>query len=142
MLLFIIESEEALKTGENKIYKIFTTNNNKLNMSTYRPLCALCSSSELSSQSSSSPPAGVDVCSSFRGSALCFLLRLFFFLPAELEQGWVFPETGFSGLSGGLVSTTDPPHLGSLLLNRTSSVGMGEVTKWAGTISCVAENIH
>lgn len=108
-------------------------------MSPHRPLCAFCSSSELRSHSSSSPAADTVVCSSLRGSALCFLLRLFFFLPAELEQGWRFTETGSSRLRGWLVSAVVPPHLDSLLLNRGSSVGIGEVTKWAGTISCFRE---
>lgn len=108
-------------------------------MSPHRPLCAFCSSSELRSHSSSSPAADAVVCSSLRGSALCFLLRLFFFLPAELEQGWRFTETGSSRLRGWLVSAVVPPHLDSLLLNRGSSVGIGEVTKWAGTISCFRE---
>lgn len=97
------------------------------------------SSSELSSQSSTSPPAGV-VCSSLRGSVLCFFLRLFLFLPAVLEQACTFLADGSSGPRGWLFPIPGSPHLPSLPLSTASSVVIGEVIRWVGTISFIKQN--
>lgn len=93
------------------------------------------SSSELSSHSSTSPPAGV-VCSSLRSSVLCLFLRLFRFLPAVLEQACTFLADG-SSRSRGWLFPIPSPHLPSLTLSMASSVVIGEVIRWVGTISFI-----
>lgn len=96
------------------------------------------SSSELSSISNMSSVEGVElmlvggVSSSRRGSPLCFFLRFFFFLaPPVLAKGGSGGSSGSSGSSSrfwlGLWSLP--------IQNRWLSVGMGEVARWAGTIS-------
>lgn len=98
----------------------------------------LASSSELRSISKMSSVDAVvlmatgGVSSSRRGSPLCFFLRLFFFLAAPvLETEGSGGSSGSSGSSSRFwLCRWSPP-----IQNRWASVGMGEVARWAGTIS-------
>lgn len=99
------------------------------------------SSSELRSHSPTSPPVGM-VCSSLRSSVLCLFLRLFLFLPGVLEQACTCLADGTSGPTDWLFPIAGSPHLPSLPLSTASSVVIGEVIRWVGTISFVKENKH